>query len=95
MSEDLRRSLDKREAVVEVAIDLSKAFDLIDPSLLLAKLGTYGLSSSALQLMTYYLTGRKQRVKVYGICCSYRDVKVGDLRVPFWGLFCLTFLSTI
>ena len=30
MSEDWRRSLDNREAVVAVAIDLSKAFDSID-----------------------------------------------------------------
>ena len=77
MSEDWRRSQDNREAVVAVAIDLSKAFDSIDHSLLLAKLSAYGLSSSALQLMSSYLTGRKKRVKVHGICSSYRDVKIG------------------
>ena len=77
MSEDWRRSLDKREAVVAVAMDLSKAFDSIDHSLLLAKLGAYVLSSSAFHLMSSYLTGRKQRVKVHGTCSSYRDVKVG------------------
>ena len=75
MSEDWRRSLDKREAFFAVAIDLSKAFDSIDHSLLLAKLGAYGLS--ALHLMSSYLTGRKQRVKVHGICSSYRNVKLG------------------
>ena len=32
---------------------------------------------SALQLMSSCLTGRKQRVKVHGICSSYRDIKVG------------------
>ena len=83
MSEDWRRSLDKSEAVVAVAMDLSKAFDSIDHSLLLAKLGAYGLSSSALHLMSSYLTGRKQRVKVHGIRSSYR------------GLFFLTFLLTL
>ena len=62
MFEDWRNSLDKREAVVAVAIDLSKACDSIDHNLLLAKLGAYGLSSSALLLMSSYLTGRKQRV---------------------------------
>ena len=78
---DWRRSLDKREAAVAVAMDLSKAFDSIDHSLLLAKLGAYGLSSSALRLLSSYLTGREQRVKVHGICSSYRDVKVG-VKVP-------------
>ena len=62
----------QREAVVAVTMDLSKAFDSIDHSLLLAKL----LSSSALHLISSYLMGRKQRVKVHGICSSYRDVKV-------------------
>ena len=38
VSEDWRRSLDKREADVAVAIHLSKAFDSIDHSLLLTKL---------------------------------------------------------
>ena len=77
MSENWRKSQDKRKAVVAVAIDLSKAFDSIDDSLLLAKFGSYGLSSSALQLMSSYLTVRKQKVKVHGICSSYRDFKIG------------------
>ena len=81
---DWRRSLDKREAAVAVTMDLSKAFDSIDQSLLLAELGAYGLSSSALHLLSSYLTGREQRVKVHGICSSYRDVKVpqGSLLWP-------------
>ena len=69
MSEDWRRSLDKREAVIAVAIDLSKAYDSTHSA--------YGLSSSALHLMPSYLTGHKQRVKVHGVCSNYRDVKVG------------------
>ena len=77
MSENWRKSQDKRKAVVAVAIDLSKAFDSIDHSLLLAKFSAYGLSSSALQLMSCYLTVRKQKVKVHGICSSYRDFKIG------------------
>ena len=86
-SEDWRKSLDKREAVVAVAMDFSKAFDSIDHSLLLAKLGAYGLSSSALHLMSSYLTGRKQRLKFMGYVLVTETLKLVYLRGPFWGLF--------
>ena len=55
MNEDWRASLDRREAVAAVAVDLSKAFDSVCHSLLLAKLTAYGFSGRALQLMTAYL----------------------------------------
>ena len=42
-------------------------------------LGAYGLSSSALKLMSSYLTERKQKNKVHGIRFSYRDVKVAEI----------------
>ena len=92
---DWRRSLNKREAAVAVAMDLSKAFDSIDHSLLLAKLGAYGLSSSALHLMSSYLTCRKQRLKFMGYVLVTEMLKLVYLRVPFWGLFFLTFLLTL
>ena len=56
----------------------------MDHTLLLAKFGAYSPSSSALLLMPSYLTGRKQRVQVHGICSSYRDVEIG---VPQGSLF--------
>ena len=51
-----------------VAIDLSKAFDSVNHNLLLGKLKAYGLSQSALSLMSSYLQGRKQRVCLHGVC---------------------------
>ena len=57
MTEDWRASLDRREAVAAVAVDLSKAFDSVCHSLLLAKLTAYGFSGRALQLMTAYPRG--------------------------------------
>ena len=38
MTEDWRRSLDKRESAMALAVDLSKAFDSVNHNLLLAKL---------------------------------------------------------
>ena len=63
MTEDWRGKLDEREAVAVVAVDLSEAFDSINHQLLLAKLHAYGFSQSALDLMSSYLLGRRQRVK--------------------------------
>ena len=56
---------------VVVAVDLSKAFDSVCHPLLLAKLKAYGFTDDALELMSAYLLGRRQRVKldgVYSLC---------------------------
>jgi len=45
MTEDWRNSIDNKEAVAAVAVGLSKAFDAINYSLLLAKLKAYGFST--------------------------------------------------
>ena len=43
-----------------VAVDLSKAFDSVCHSLLLAKVKAYGLSDGDITLISSYLRGRKQ-----------------------------------
>ena len=48
MKEDWRLSLDNKEAVASLAIDLSKAFDSVCHSQLLAKLRTCGFTDQAL-----------------------------------------------
>ena len=57
-----QQSLDKKEVVGTVLIDLSKAYDCIQHSLLLAKLEAYGFSKKALKFLHSYLRGRKQKV---------------------------------
>ena len=64
LTEDWRASLDRRENVAAVAIDLSKAFDSVCHSLLLAKLKPYGFTDNTLEILTTYLIGQRQRVKL-------------------------------
>ena len=49
---------------VDVDVDFSKAFDYVCHSLWVAKLKAYGLLDGAICLMSSYLRGRKQRVKL-------------------------------
>ena len=77
MTEDWRTSLDNRETVSTVAVDLSKTFDSVCYGLLLAKLKAWGFSTDSLMLMSAYLQGRRQCVKIDGVCSGWKSVKSG------------------
>ena len=62
--ENWRGPLDRHEYVSAVLMDLSKAFDCIPHVLLLVKLQTYGLSDKACALISSYLSGRRQQVRL-------------------------------
>ena len=51
MIENWKKQLDNGEKVGAIFMDLSKAFDMINHSLLLAKLKAYGFSNQALSLL--------------------------------------------
>ena len=55
--------LNKGELVAIVSMDLSKAFDVIQHNLLLAKLKAYGVGKRSFALFKDFLSGRHQRVK--------------------------------
>ena len=55
LTEDWRSALDDKKNVAVVAIDLSKAFDSLCHNLLLAKLKSYGVGNSAIDLIRSYL----------------------------------------
>ena len=77
LTDDWRKSLDEKQEVGVVAIDLSKAFDCICHNLLLAKLKAYGLHDTALKLLRSFLHERKQRVMCNNSCSSWTPIRCG------------------
>ena len=69
--------LDKNGIGGAVMIDLSKAFDLKDYKLFIAKLAVYGLSKSSLKFIMSYLRGRKQRVKLNNLFSEWQQILSG------------------
>ena len=77
LTEDWKRCRDNKETVAVVSMDLSKAFNTIPHSLLLAKLKAYGLSDASCKLLDYYLTGRTQRIKIGDTYSKWKEIKCG------------------
>jgi hypothetical protein len=59
-----RKALDKNKLVGAALVDLSKAFDLVNHSVLLRKMSSYGVRGKEWKWFQDYLTGRRQRVCV-------------------------------
>ena len=76
--------LEKFEEAVErgnqfgvLLTDLSKTFDCIDHKLLIAKLSEYGVSSSALNVISSYLKHRTQRTKINDCFSTRSNIEYG------------------
>ena len=67
----------KGELVAVVSMDLSKAFDVIQHPLPLAKLKAYGVDIESLALLQDYLSHRSQRVKFGDAFSNWESVKQG------------------
>ena len=57
-------ALERKKIAVLLLIDFSKAFDMVDHSILLSKLDFYGIRGNFLEWFRTYLTGREQYVFV-------------------------------
>ena len=62
--EEVSESMDKKLYTLGVFIDLKKAFDTVNHSILLQKLNFYGIRGVAEKWIESYLSGRKQFVKI-------------------------------
>ena len=77
MIETWKKHLDKREKIGVILMDLSKAFDTINHSLLLTKLDAYVFSRTSLKLMQNYLCNRQQRISINGSFSDWTEVITG------------------
>ena len=77
LTETVRQKLDEKKVVPAAFLDLSKAFDSIDHSVLLEKLKHLGFSSSAILFIKSYLTNRHQRVVIPEAESDWLEVRQG------------------
>ena len=77
LTEDIRSELDRGQITGLVLMDLSKAFDSIPHPLFISKLHAYGMTCSALNLISSYLIERKQRVKLRGCTSDWAPITKG------------------
>ena len=83
MIEVWKKNLDKGNEIAVIIMDLSKAFDTINHSLLLAKLEAeaYGFSMASLQLMQNYLCNRFQRTSVNESFSDWKETGVPQVSI--------------
>ena len=80
-------AIDKKHVTALILLDLSKAFDNINHTILLHKLKCVGASSLAIQWFESYLTGRSQYVRIGSTVSSTSaltyEVPQGSILSPF------------
>ena len=64
--EIMRHCIDDKKSGLAGFVDLKKAFDTIDHSILLTKLDLYGLRGTTNTFLQSYLTNRKQYLSFFG-----------------------------
>ena len=77
--DDWITAIDNNQIVGTLMLDLSKAFDLVNHSILLTKLEAYGLHISTLDWFKSYLKDRSQQTYVSGLYSNPCHVFTGFL----------------
>ena len=73
----IRQNLDNNTQTDVLYLDLAKAFDSVDHTILLEKLRGYGVTGQVQYWFADYLNGRTQRVVVDGVPSSWSSVSSG------------------
>ena len=71
------RGIHAGEIEAILSTDMSKAFDSVHPTLLLAKQKAHGFSESALNLMKSYFDGREKGARVGTATSSRKEIRRG------------------
>jgi len=72
-----KNAIGDRQIIGVVFLDLKRAFEVVDRSVLLKKLQRYGLRAAVLERFKCYLENRSQRVKFNGVLSEPIDVNFG------------------
>lgn len=75
--DDIIKAIDSKELVGALFLDLRKAFDTLDHSVLLRKLNGYGIRGIANQIIGSYLQDRMQFVAIGDVKSSLQPIRVG------------------
>ena len=84
-------NIDRNEIPFSIFLDLSKAFDTLDHTILLQKLNHYGIDGKDLQLCESYLTNRTQYVEINGEKSGALPITTGVPKVQSLDLYFLSF----
>ena len=75
--DEITKALDEENYAISIFLDLSKAFDTVNHSILLSKLDVYGIRDIENQWFRSYLNKRKQKVFVNGVESDFLEVNSG------------------
>ena len=73
----IRKSMDNGQIPVPIFLDLSKAFDTLDHTILMSKLKHYGIKNKAFQWFNSYLSNRHQYVEFEGARSETLGLEMG------------------
>ena len=77
LTEEISTTIDKRQYFVSIFVDLKKAFDTIDHTILLKKLSKYGIRGVAHKWVSSYLEKRKQYVQINNVKSELQYIQCG------------------